>query len=87
MDQEMGRKIIENHKYAITQIPDGRWQTYVEDAKAKNGRKLLRKADKAALEKELIKKEKVNANEMKDVTIEVDGKIKKNWKYFVCTAI
>lgn len=32
-------------------------------------------------------KEKVNANEMKDVTIEVDGKIKKNWKYFVCTAI
>lgn len=69
MDQEMGRKIIENHKYAITQIPDGRWQTYVEDAKAKNGRKLLRKADKAALEKELIKYYK-DVKSGKNITIE-----------------
>lgn len=55
MDEEMAKKIISKHKYAITQLADGRWQTYVDDAESKNGRKLLRRKDKQVLEKELVK--------------------------------
>jgi len=73
LEEEMGRKYIENHKYAISRIADGRWQTYVDDPKSKSGRRTIRKTEKADLEKEIIKYYK-NLNSNKGITIDFVAK-------------
>ena len=46
INEDMRKKILSEHKYAITQLvsngkSNGRWQTFLPDSTAKNGRRQL----------------------------------------------
>ena len=47
-------KILEQHKYAITQGQDGSWRTYLPDSTKKNNRRQVKKSTKEKLEQAVI---------------------------------
>ena len=54
MEQERRNSILIKHKYSIFQDKDGRWKTTIEDSSKKNGRKIIAKKDRRALEDYII---------------------------------
>lgn len=50
LDMKERTKILEQHKYAITQGKDGNWRTYLPDPTKRNNRRLIKKATKNKLE-------------------------------------
>lgn len=59
IENDMRKKILSEHKYAITQLvsngkSNGRWQTFLPDPTAKNGRRQIRRANLNDLEDDII---------------------------------
>ena len=47
-------KILEQHKYAITQGQDGNWRTYLPDTTKKNNRRQVKKSTKEKVEQTVV---------------------------------
>lgn len=54
MENKQRADILSKHKYSISQGTDGRWRTTLPDKTKKNGRRLVAKATKKALEDAVI---------------------------------
>lgn len=59
INEDMRKKILSEHKYAITQLvsngkSNGRWQTFLPEPTAKNGRRQIRRANLKDLEDDII---------------------------------
>ncbi|MBR3376719.1 MAG: site-specific integrase [Mogibacterium sp.] len=50
MARSRREQLLQQHKYAITERSDGRWQTYVPDESCRNGRRLIAKSTKKKVE-------------------------------------
>lgn len=50
MARSRKEQLLNQHKYAITQRSDGRWQTYVPDESCRNGRRLIAKSSREKVE-------------------------------------
>ncbi|MCR5421670.1 MAG: tyrosine-type recombinase/integrase [Lachnospiraceae bacterium] len=48
------QKLLTEHPYAITQLSNGRWQTFLPDSRSRDKRKQVRRVQKEDLEKYLI---------------------------------
>ncbi len=48
------KELLKEHKYTITQLPDGRWQTFLPDEAAKGNRKLVRRVKREDVEAVVI---------------------------------
>lgn len=72
MEAMKKQEILKMHKYAITQLADGRWQTFLPDENGYDKRKLVRRAKKEDLEAVVIKyyKEKVEIIKLEDIAYE-----------------
>ena len=48
------KEILSKHTFNIWEASDGRWKTYIEDSSKKNGRKLIAKSSKKAIEDYIV---------------------------------